>query len=358
MKRLSSLLVILFALAILGGGGYLYFSSGEQQQQRFGGEPIPVTVTEVATHAFADRIEAIGTATANESLVITATVSDVVREVSFSDGDIVKKGDVLIRLNLEEQRALVDEAKATLNEAEQQLERTRDLVTRGNASKAVLDERVRSVEEARSRLAAAEARLADRVIRAPFDGQLGLRQVSPGALVSPGTAITTLDDLSPIKLDFAIPESFLSAIAPGQSVYARAAAFANERFEGLVATISSRVDPVTRAVTIRAEIPNEDARLRPGMLMTVEVINNRRDVIAVPEEALVPLGSEQFVFIVKADDTVERRRVSIGLRRPGMVEILDGLQKGETLVVTGTMRLRPGAPVRITERTDAATPQA
>lgn len=353
MKSPASVLLTLFALAVLAGGAYLYFEKNDMADRgRFGMDAVPVVVAAVGTLPFSDRIEAIGTATANESLTITATVSDIVRDVFFSDGQLVRKGDILLRLNAAEQSALVEEARATLLEAEQQLERTRDLVTRGNASKAVLDERVRMVEEARSRLAAAEARLADRTVRAPFNGLLGLRQVSPGALISPGTPITTLDDLSPIKLDFAIPESFLSAISPGQTVLARAAAFPGELFEGHVTTISSRVDPVTRAVTIRAEIPNEDQRLRPGMLLTVEVISNEREAIAVPEGALVPVGSEQFLYVVKPDNTVERRRVTVGARKPGYAEIIDGIALGETIVVTGTMRLRPGIAVEIVGKAD------
>lgn len=288
MSRLISVILTLFALSILGGGIYLYVAKDDiADQRRFGDKAIPVQAAEITTHPFANRIEAIGTTEANESVTISSRVSDTIESVNFSDGDIVEKGAILVRLNRTEQEALLAEAEATMLEAKQQLERTQDLVKRGNASLAVLDERVRLVESATAQVAAAKARIADRVVRAPFAGVLGVRQVSPGALLSPGTPITTLDDVTPIKLDFAVPEQFISALSRDQRVVARAAAYPGETFTGKVTNVSSRVDPVTRAITVRAEIANEDKRLRPGMLLTVEVINNERLSIAAPEGAII-----------------------------------------------------------------------
>ncbi|GGO15286.1 MexH family multidrug efflux RND transporter periplasmic adaptor subunit [Iodidimonas muriae] len=360
MSRLISVILTLFALSILGGGIYLYVAQGDiADQRRFGDKAIPVQAAEITTHPFANRIEAIGTTEANESVTISARVSDTIESVNFSDGDIVEKGAVLVRLNRAEQEALLAEAEATMLEAKQQLERTQDLVKRGNASLAVLDERVRLVESATAQVAAAKARIADRVVRAPFAGVLGVRQVSPGALLSPGTPITTLDDVTPIKLDFAVPEQFISALSRDQRVVARAAAYPGETFTGKVTNVSSRVDPVTRAITVRAEIANEDKRLRPGMLLTVEVINNERLAIAAPEGAIIPVGEDQFVFVVKSDNTVERRQITLGLRRPGVVEVLSGLKAGEFVVTAGTMRLRPGMTVKVQNReAPVARPQA
>ncbi len=360
MTRLISVILVIFALGIFAGAGYLYFSDDTVQQGRWaGGGAVSVDVVDVSWQPFADRIEAIGTTRANESLVISPRVSDTVEAIHFEDGDLVEAGEVLITLNMAEQKALLSESEATLLEAQQQLERTRDLVTRGNASRATLDSRIAAVEEARSRVAAAKSRIQDRIVRAPFSGILGLRMVSLGALVSPGTPITTLDDISPIKLDFAIPEQFLSALGKGQVVIAKAAAYPELDFNGEVTTVSSRVDPVTRAVTVRAEIPNEDGYLRPGMLMTVNVINREREAIAVPEEAIIPVGREQFVFIITDENVAERRKITIGLRRPGIVEVLSGVTPGEKVVVAGMLRLRPGTPVRIMSRDlDKNRPQA
>ena len=351
MRSFSSTLLIGLAVIVLAASAYLYFAAPEEaaRQHRRSG-PVPVEVVTVAPQPFADRIEAIGTAIADESVILTARVAEAVRTIHFEDGQFVEKGAVLVEFERAEELAALAEARATLLEAEQQLERIRDLVARGNATQATLDERIRILEGARARVAAARARVEDRVLRAPFSGVLGLRQVSPGAVVAPGTPIATLDDVFPIKVDFAIPERFLSALAPEQVIIARAAAFPGEAFHGTVKTVNSRVDPVTRAVTVRAEIPNEDARLRPGMLLSVEVISRERRALAVPEEAIVPVGREQFVFVIADDGTAERRRVRIGARHAGVVEIVDGLRAGETVVVAGAMRLGPGRAVRIIGR--------
>ncbi|GAK32583.1 MexH family multidrug efflux RND transporter periplasmic adaptor subunit [Iodidimonas nitroreducens] len=360
MTRFASVFLTLISLAILGGGAFLMFYEQTPADGRgFGDRAVAVGVATVSTHPFADRIEAIGTTQANESVVINARVADTVESVNFNDGDIVEEGDILVTLNRSEQEALLAVSQSTLNEARQQLDRTRDLVERGNASRAVLDERVRIVETAKAQVDAAQSRIADRIVRAPFDGILGLRQVSPGTYLTSGTPITTLDDVTPIKLDFAVPERFLASLKAGQTVVARAAAFPDEDFAGKVITVNSRVDPVTRAVTVRAEIPNEDKRLRPGMMMTIDVISRERETLAVPEGAVVPFGQDQFVYVINNENIAERREIKIGLRRPGVVEVLSGVKAGEKVVVSGTMRLRPGMPVKINETASPASrPQA
>ncbi|WP_281301416.1 MULTISPECIES: efflux RND transporter periplasmic adaptor subunit [unclassified Iodidimonas] len=360
MTRFASVFLTLISLAILGGGAFLMFYEQTPANGRgFGDRTVAVGVATVSTHPFADRIEAIGTTQANESVVINARVADTVESVNFNDGDLVEAGDILVTLNRSEQEALLAVSQSTLNEARQQLDRTRDLVERGNASRAVLDERVRIVETAEAQVDAAKSRIADRIVRAPFDGILGLRQVSPGTYLTSGTPITTLDDVTPIKLDFAVPERFLATLKAGQTVVAQAAAFPDEDFAGKVITVNSRVDPVTRAVTVRAEIPNEDKRLRPGMMMTIDVISRERETLAVPEGAVVPFGQDQFVYVINTDNIAERREIKIGLRRPGVVEVLSGVKAGEKVVVSGTMRLRPGMPVKINETASPASrPQA
>jgi membrane fusion protein (multidrug efflux system) len=187
----------------------------------------------------------------------------------------------------------------------------------------------------------------DRLIRAPFAGVLGLRRVSVGTLVRPADVITTLDDISIIKLDFTVPESFLGALSVGMPVRAQAAAYQGRLFQGNVTGIDTRVDPVSRSVAMRAEIPNPDDTLRPGMLMTVSLLKNQRKVLAVTEQSLVPVEDRQYVFVISADNKAERREVKTGARQPGFVEVLSGLKAGERVVVEGTIRLRPGGTVRI-----------
>ncbi|MCG8505934.1 MAG: efflux RND transporter periplasmic adaptor subunit [Sphingomonadales bacterium] len=336
-------------LVLAAGAVALYFTDAPRQERRFGrGGPVPVQVEAVFMAEFADTIEAVGTALANESIILTARVSETVSRVNFDDGDVVEKGQVLVELTSFEERAQLQESRAALTEAESQFERAKDLVRRGNASQATLDLRTRELEEARSRIKAAEARVADRVLRAPFSGILGLRRVSKGSLVSPGDEITTLDDISIIKLDFSVPETFLAALAPGQTLVASAPAYPNRGFEGEVKTVNTRVDPITRAVSIRAELPNPDGLLKPGMLMTVSLVSNQRRGMAVSENALVPVGGEQYVYVVRDGQTAERIKVEIGGRRPGLVEVVVGLEPGQQVIVSGTLRLTPGAPVRVT----------
>ena len=182
---------------------------------------------------------------------------------------------------------------------------------------------------------------------APFDGVLGLRLISPGTLVQPGDKITTLADISLIKADFSIPESFLSALKIGQKINANSAAYQDRHFEGVVAAIDTRVDPVTRSVMVRAEIPNEDGSLLPGMLLTIDLRSNIQISLAVPEQAIVPIVDRKYVFLVTGENTVEQREITIGRRQPGIVEVLEGLKVGEPVITLGTHRVRRGQTVDV-----------
>jgi membrane fusion protein, multidrug efflux system len=202
-----------------------------------------------------------------------------------------------------------------------------------------------AVTAAEARRRAAEARLEDLIIRAPFAGRLGTRAVSLGAYVSPGTRITTLDDLSRVRFDFSVPENLLSRLKVGQMGYARSAAFGDRKFEGKVTVIDPRVDPVTRTVRLTAEIDNPDEALRPGMFLSVALqVTVRENATVVPEEAVVNEGLRQLIFVVR-NNTVERRVVRLGQRQEGRVEVLEGVEPGETIVIRGVQRVRPGATV-------------
>ena len=257
---------------------------------------VSVATEPITEIEFADIVEALGTARASESVVLTSRVSDTVARVNFDDGQIVSKGDLLVELHSVEEQALLKEANATLLEAESQYARIDDLVTRGNASTSSLDAQKRQVDEARFRVEAAKARIADRLIRAPFDGVLGLRQVSEGSFLSSNTAITTIDDIDTIYLDFSVPERFIATLAPRQEVEAKVRAYPDRVFKGKVKTIDSRVDSVTRTVVVRAEISNRDRLLRPGLLMLVELTSRRWQALSVPEQAVVPTGGNNYVF--------------------------------------------------------------
>ncbi|NWH08016.1 MAG: efflux RND transporter periplasmic adaptor subunit [Alphaproteobacteria bacterium] len=347
LTRLSAGAAVAGAIVIaLLFGSRLFNLSGEGVSERKGNVPVVVAET-VAMTVFVDSIEALGTARANESVDITAQTTDTVARISFKDGDRVEKDQILIELTSTEEDADLSSARAELAEAEKQLLRLIELARTGSASQSRLDQQRGTRDSAKGRVSAIEARLADRLIRAPFAGVLGLRNVSTGTLVKPGDVITTLDDVSIIKVDFTVPETYLSALAVGQTINAASEAYPETRFAGTVTSIDSRVDPVTRAVIVRAEIPNTEGQLKPGMLMSVELVRRSREAAAVPEGAIVPVQTQRFAFRLDADLKAERVEVRTGARKPGYVEILSGLDVGDLVVTEGTNKVRPGITVKL-----------
>jgi membrane fusion protein (multidrug efflux system) len=319
---------------------------GDADAGKGGQPPATVTTLQVQRARWSDELKALGTANARESVTITASVSQTIASVEFDSGQYAKKGQPLVTLVQGQQTANVAQAQAQLRNAEQLFERNRKLADQQLISRADLDTQRSALEAARAQVATQRATVADRVIRAPFSGVLGLRLVSAGSLVMPGTPITTLDDVSLIKLDFTFPEAALSQLAIGQRINARSEAWPGETFVGTVVTIDSRVDPVSRAVTVRAEIPNADGRLRPGMLLDVGVERAARDTIAIPELALQQNGTASSVFRVEPGNQVKEVPVKIGSRRLGEVEVVSGLKAGDRIVVEGTVKLRDGAKIK------------
>ena len=313
------------------------------------GETPVVAVAPVRQETLVDTVEALGTATANESVTLTAKVTDTVRRVNFEDGDFVEAGAVLIELTNREEEALLAEARANLEDAQTQLRRLEEVSAAGLAPASDLDMARSRAAASSARLDTVVARLRDRLILAPFAGVLGFRQVSPGTLLTPNTPITTLDDISTIKLDFTVPEIYLGAIEPGATVLAQSAGFVEEMFEGTVRTVGSRVDPVTRAVTVRAHIANDGRELRPGMLLTVRVVMAERESLVVDEGAVFELSGQAYVYTVDTDLVAHQRPIEIGERRFGRVEVVDGLAEGEQVVTEGTIKLREGVRVRLAE---------
>lgn len=327
-----------------------------------GAAPTSVIVERVARQRIADSLEALGTLRANETVRITANVSDTISRVNFEDGQAVEAGDVLVELTDAEEAALLEEAESLAEEAERQFKRIERLVNEGNnASESLLDERRREWRTAEARLDAVRSRLADRLITAPFGGHVGLRQISPGALVSPGDVITTLVDDSRMKLDFTVPAIYLTSVHRGTVIEASTPVFPNRSFAGEVSSVDSTIDPVTRSITVRAIIPNEQHDLVPGMLMTLDLLRNERDAIVISEEAVIPRGTNNFVMVVDMDSepyTAEQRAVQLGTRIPGRVEVTAGLDVGEAIISHGTLKVRPGAPVRIHAVDDGSRPIA
>jgi len=320
--------------------------------------PPKVIVAEAKEKDFSDRIEALGTLRAAESVELTATLTERVTFIGFEDGQRVKKGEVLLKLSSSEEEALLSEVEATAEEARQQFERIDQLATQGAASQSQLDEVRRNFETAKARQLAIQSRLANLIILAPFDGVVGLRNISIGALVRPGDLITTIDADQIMLLDFSIPSTFLPVVNIGDKIQAASAGYDGRKFEGEIRSISSRVDPVTRTVLIRAEIPNEELVLKPGLLMTVELYSNSRQAVVIPEEALLPAGFGNSVMVVEEAEgkkVARRRPVEIGGRERGKVEILGGLKAGERVITHGALKTGEGSEVGILAVDDGET---
>ena len=321
-------------------------------------KPTPVIVSEARLEPIAERIEALGTLRANESVAITSNVTETISVVHFDDGQRVSEGAMLVEMTSAEEHALLEEAQARVAEAQSQYDRVRSLVAQRSASESLLDERKRDLDTARAVLVALESRLADRVVKAPFDGVVGLRNISRGALVEPGDLITTLDDDSVMKLDFTVPSLYLEQLKPGLQIQARARPYGERAFDGVVRGIDSRIDPVTRSVQVRALLPNPARALRPGLLLRVELLLDPREALVVPEAALLQQGTNHYVMLLVDGDagpTVERRQVQIGTRQPGLAEIRAGLAVGDRVVTEGQDKARPGQPVQVLAVDDGST---
>jgi membrane fusion protein, multidrug efflux system len=322
-----------------------------------GGQVIAVVAQPATIQRVELDIEALGTARAYESVDVTAKVSNVVTAVRFEEGQQVRRGQVLVELDGDQARADLAVAEAALKESESQYRRSRELYETRVLSQSQIEQIEATYSANQARVASARSRVGDTVVRAPFDGRVGLRRISVGSLIAPGNVITTLDDTRTIKLDFSIPEMAVAAMKPGLTLQARSVAYPGRVFTGKVASVDSRIDPNTRSVIVRAEVPNADGVLKPGMFMNVQLSRGAADVLTVPEQALVPEQGNVFVYVVN-DGRVEKRLVQIGQRRVGSVEVVQGLQAGELVVTEGTQKLRDGASVKVAGDVPVARPAA
>lgn len=349
MSSRFSLSPLFFGVVLLAGVvAYLNMPANEEKKQS-GPRATPVKTAVVSSKTFPITIESLGTTIANESVNITAQVTDTVLAINFDDGDNVEKGDLLVQLNNTEERARVEELKANIEEAKRQFVRVSDLRQSNATSEQLLDEQQARVKALEAQLDIALAQLSDLQISAPFSGLLGNREISIGSLVQPGDTITTLDDISVVKVDFSVAENHLASVAKGQRITASSVAYPGVEFEGFISNIDTRLDPVSRAIRARAIIKNDARQLRPGMLLTVTVEKRVLNTLVLPEKALVPVEDKQFVYVVK-DDVSHQIEVQIGERRPGLVQIISGLAIGDEVITEGTLRVRDQSPVNVLNR--------
>ncbi len=308
-----------------------------------------VFVAPVQKLAFFNEVEALGTLQSRENVNLISTVTERITAINFTDNQRVKQGDVLVVMDSAEERAQLAEELSRLEQARRQIERLKPLVQRGAASRLLLDEQEREMQTAQARIQGIRSRINERRLVAPFDGVVGIRNISVGALAQPGTQIVTIDDIRVMKLDFAIPEIFLSTLKIGINIEAESSAYPEQLFTGTIASINSRIDPLTRLIQARALLDNQDGLLKAGMLMRILLQKKPRMALVIPEEALTVRGEEHAVMVIEPGEppTARRQVVQIGTRRKGDVEILSGLAEGQQVVTHGALRLSPGAPVEV-----------
>ena len=337
----------LITITTMIAGLSLIVACDEEPQNRAAGGwggAAKVVTERIELRPLVDEIEALGTAKANESVEIRPRVSSLVTRIRFEEGQFVEQGDLLLELENSEIVAGLALAEASLSESRSLYNRSKELESTQAISASSLEALLAQVKVDEANVAAARAKLRNTLVRAPFSGRIGLRRVSPGSFVDTDTVITTLDDVSVIKLDFSVPETFVNVVSKDMKIVAHSLVFPDREFSGTVASIDTRLDPVSRAVEVRAEIPNEDGLLKPGMFMTVDLQRDRGDVLLTPEQSIVPEGTRQFVFVV-TDGIAEKRQVQLGRRIPGYVVVSNGLAAGETVITEGTHKVRDGAQV-------------
>lgn len=348
MSLARQLIVSLLLVAAAAGGFVLYgqltaeeASSGDQQGDRVVGVEVATARLEIVR----SRAEAVGTTLANQAIEIVPLASGRIAELNFEAGEPVATGTVLARLDDVIERADLAEAEAMAQEAASALERGRRLSASNNIAAATLVELQAAASAAQARVDRAAQRLEDRLVKAPFDGVVGIRRVDLGARVDDDTMITTLDDRSRMILEFSLPETFYGQLSRGLPVTAHSTSFPDRSFDGAIATVDTRIDVTSRSFRVRATLPNPDLLLPAGLFVLVDVILDEREAVVIPEEAVLTEAGRAVVYVA-LDDRAERRTVELGQRMLGTVEVRDGLEPGELVVSRGLQRMRDGVAIR------------
>lgn len=346
----GSVLAAAFAgLAALGCGGDGGSTSGAQAREATATPATPVEVVAAVRDTVAEVIVATGEIEAVQSIELRPEIEGRLVEILAREGAEVRRGTPLFKVDDSELRAQVARQEAERDLAVQTLDRTRELLERNAASTADLERAEASARSAGAQLELLRIRLERTVVRAPFGGMVGRRLVSLGDYVTSATPLTTLQTVDPQRASFSVPERHAQRLTVGQGVRFRVAAVADRQFEGVVDFVDPRVQLPGRTILIKASVPNPERDLKPGMFIEARLATGvRPDAVLVPEDAILPLGGADYVWVV-ADGQASRREVRLGIRMPGYVEILSGIEDGERVVVGGLERLQDGADVSPTE---------
>jgi len=363
MRTASRFIIAILFLGIVLGGifGYKFYQFGQLKELLSQPQPPTlVSVTVARLEKWTPTIKAVGSIEAINGIEVANEVPGVVRSIHFESGDTVKQGDVLVRLNSEIDEAALRTRRAEAQLAEQEFRRVSDLLPRRAVSQSQYDQAKADYDAARARVNEAQAQLNQKIIRAPFDGTLGIRMVDQGEYIATGTPIVEINMLDPIYVDYTLSERYLPDIATGYPVTVTVAAVPERSFHGEISAINTSVNPETRTVWVRATLSNRDSLLRPGMFATVLTQQPEDlEVVTVPRTAVSYNTYGDFVFVVEENEQgeliVSRRSVTTGQSRDERVAILSGLEAGETVVSKALLRLRAGQRVEIQQ--DSGQPE-
>jgi membrane fusion protein (multidrug efflux system) len=356
------------AIAAIAGVGALSYWAGTQKSPDIsaaakapaaapkGPPPIIIEATKVASVKLPQGIGAVGSLRSDETVILRPEVAGRVAHIGFREGERVAKGQVLVKLDDSVQQADVSRARANLTLSKTKHDRSIDLRNKGFLSAQALDETLNNLKVAQADAELMEARMGKTAIGAPFSGTIGLRQVSVGDYVKEGQDMVNLESIDPLKVDFRVPELALSQVKDGQTIQITLDAIPDKAYDGRVFAINPLIDANGRSIVIRAQVPNRDGKLRPGMFARVKLFTSgSKDTLVVPEESLFPLGDDKYVYKV-VDGKATRQKIEIGQRREGRVEVVSGLAADDVVVTAGVIKLREGAPVAIVNAAPAATP--
>jgi membrane fusion protein (multidrug efflux system) len=359
---------VLRVLAVAAGGGYWYGTHQPARSPAVAKAPasanasgqgaaqaMVVEATKVALQPMPQAITAVGSLRSDESVTVRPEVGGRISEILFKEGQHVAKGTTLIRLDASVNAAEVQQAQANLKLAQSKYDRAVELSRQNFISKQAKDEAENNLHVAEAAVSLATARLAKMEIRAPFSGVIGLRVVSVGDYVKEGTDVVNLESIDALKVDFRVPEIYLSQVQTGQTLSISLDALPGKSFEGKVFALNPLLDSAGRSLVIRAVVSNPDRSLRPGMFARVKLITrDERDALVIPEQAIVPQGDEQYVYRI-VDGRATRVKVAIGQRRDAKVEVLNGLAPNDVVVTAGQLKLRDGMPVTFVNGPAAAS---
>ncbi|RZQ54060.1 efflux transporter periplasmic adaptor subunit [Pseudoalteromonas phenolica] len=344
-KQSGKVLFPVLILILIAISGYFYLPVSHSKTGPSSRPATQVAAHIVSTDIKSINIDAVGTARANQAINVISAQSDYIESLAFADGEFVQVGQVLANLRDKQERLTVKELKINLKEQQRQLKRLQELARSQSAAQSQLEEQASEVDALQAKLANAESKLQEMVIKAPFSGVLGKRLVDIGSFVNSNTPFTTLDDISIIKVDFQVPEKYLAQLTQGMQVSAISDAYPNTPFTGEVTHIEPRINQATRSVSVTASFENETNLLRPGMLMQVALELGRIEALMVPEKSIIPRQENHFVYIIDDNDKAQQVKVELLKRFHGWVAIKSGLEAGQQVITEGTIKIRPGSSV-------------